>query len=96
MYLSIEPYRMVEFSPLFSPNRAAKYRDGPSFAVTPFRTIGSYVRVAIRCRAGRVACGNERHKATLSRDIYKMRNQNTTRAAVNTILGKGNKSFLAY
>ena len=36
------------------------------------------------------------HCATLSRDIYKMRNQNTTRVAVNTILGKGDKSFLAY
>ena len=34
--------------------------------------------------------------ATLSRNIYKMRNQNMTRVAVNTILGKGDKSFLAY
>lgn len=38
----------------------------------------------------------ERQCTTLSRDIYKMRNQNTTRVAVNTILGKGGKSFLAY
>jgi hypothetical protein len=34
--------------------------------------------------------------ATLSYNIYKMRNQNMTRVAVNTILGKGDKSFLAY
>jgi len=34
--------------------------------------------------------------ATPSRDIYKKRNQNTTHVAVNTILGKSGKSFLAY
>jgi hypothetical protein len=36
------------------------------------------------------------HGAIISRDIYKIRNQNTTRVAVNTILDKGDKSFLAY
>jgi hypothetical protein len=33
---------------------------------------------------------------TLSHDIYRMHNPNTTHVAVNTILGKGDKSFLAY
>jgi hypothetical protein len=36
------------------------------------------------------------HCATLPRDIYKIRKQNTTHVAVNTILGKGDKSILAY
>jgi hypothetical protein len=29
MHLSIEPYRIVKLSPLFSPNSAVKYRGGP-------------------------------------------------------------------
>jgi hypothetical protein len=36
------------------------------------------------------------HYATPPRDINKMRNQNMIHVAVNTILGKGDDSFLAY
>jgi hypothetical protein len=44
----------------------------------------------------RLPVETSRRTPHLSRDIYKMRNKNTTSVAVNTILGKGDKSFLAY